>query len=118
MWHGRPVFLKKTRASRPCHCYRNSELTYHGRLAHVFLDRITGQIAEHREHGRDTRDTRVHRVSELTHMSAYQQIPGNIRSLLATKARTWTDHAADLATQYAAMCDETNQRLRRCSEYL
>jgi hypothetical protein len=51
-------------------------------------------------------------------MSLYQQIPGNIRSLLATKAQRWTDHAADLANQYAAMCDETNQRLRRCTEYL
>jgi len=51
-------------------------------------------------------------------MSDYQQIPGSIRSLLATKSQTWTQHAVDLATQYALLCDETNQRLRRCAEYL
>lgn len=51
-------------------------------------------------------------------MSDYQQIPGSIRSLLATKSQTWTNHAADLATQYAQLCDDTNQRLRRCAEYL
>jgi len=38
--------------------------------------------------------------------------------LLATKAQTWTGHTADLATQYAALCDETNERLRRCADYL
>ena len=51
-------------------------------------------------------------------MSDYQQIPGSIRSLLATKSQTWTKNAADLATQYAARCDDANQRLRRCAEYL
>jgi hypothetical protein len=51
-------------------------------------------------------------------MSDYQRIPGNIRSLLATKAQPWTDQTADLARQYAALCDETNQRLRRCADYL
>ncbi len=51
-------------------------------------------------------------------MSDYQQIPGSIRSFLATKAQTWNDHTADLATQYWMLCDETNERLRRCAEYL
>ena len=51
-------------------------------------------------------------------MSDYQQIPGSIRSFLATSARTWTEHSADLATVYATLCDETNERLRRCAEYL
>jgi hypothetical protein len=51
-------------------------------------------------------------------MSDYQQIPGSIRSLLATKSQTWTNHAADLAAQYAVLCDDANQRLRRCAEYL
>jgi hypothetical protein len=51
-------------------------------------------------------------------MSDYQRVPGNIRSFLATTARVWTDHTAELARQYAALCDETNQRLRRCADYL
>ena len=51
-------------------------------------------------------------------MSDYQHIPGGIRSFLATKAQTWSEHSINLATQYAILCDQTNQRLRRCAEYL
>lgn len=51
-------------------------------------------------------------------MSDSQKITDSIRAFLAIKERTWNDDLPDLASSYAALCREANDRLRRCADYL
>jgi hypothetical protein len=47
-----------------------------------------------------------------------QQLVDQIRAFLSGADQTRTDAIADLAAGYAAACRETNDRLRRCGDYL
>src|SRR4051812_2303438 len=51
-------------------------------------------------------------------MPEYQQVVDNIRAILGAVDQTRTDEMAALATAYASLCRETNDRLRRCVDYL
>jgi hypothetical protein len=46
------------------------------------------------------------------------EIVEQIRSYLAVAGRPWNDELADLAAEYAGLCREANERLRRCGQYL
>src|SRR5579859_6359233 len=51
-------------------------------------------------------------------MSDYRQVTDEIRAFLATADRARTPELSSLATEYAALCQEANGRLRRCLDYL
>lgn len=51
-------------------------------------------------------------------MADYEEIPEAIRSFLATEGHPWSEDLGDVASSYAALCREANQRLRRCADYL
>ena len=51
-------------------------------------------------------------------MSDYQQIPEAIRSVLAVDGAGAEEELADLAGNYATLCRDANDRLRRCADYL
>jgi len=51
-------------------------------------------------------------------MGDYQEIPEAIRSFLAAKGHPWSADLTEIATAYAGLCREANDRLRRCGEYL
>jgi hypothetical protein len=51
-------------------------------------------------------------------MADYEEIPEAIRSFLATEGHPWSEDLSDVASSYAALCREANQRLRRCADYL
>ena len=51
-------------------------------------------------------------------MSDYQHIVDQIRTFLAGADQTLSPELADLASQYASLCKEANERLRRCVDLL
>lgn len=51
-------------------------------------------------------------------MAGHQEIPEAIRSFLATEGHPWSEDLTEVATVYAALCREANDRLRRCEDYL
>jgi hypothetical protein len=51
-------------------------------------------------------------------MTDCQQLVDEIRSFLQSTDMTMTDRLKELATRYAEACQEANQRLRRCEEFL
>jgi hypothetical protein len=51
-------------------------------------------------------------------MTDYARIVDDIRSFLQCADQTLTDEIRALAEHYAAACRETNQRLRRCEDFL
>ncbi len=48
----------------------------------------------------------------------HSRIVDEIRSLLQSDDQTYRERLKDLAEAYAACCDETNRRLRRCEDFL
>jgi len=51
-------------------------------------------------------------------MADYQQIADRVRAFVAGADQTRSASLADLAASYAQLCQETNDRLRRCVDYL
>ena len=51
-------------------------------------------------------------------MADYQRVVDEIRSFLQSTDQTLTDRLKELAADYARGCQEANQRLRRCEEFL
>jgi hypothetical protein len=51
-------------------------------------------------------------------MTDYQRIVDDIRSFLQASDQSHTDSLRRISTEYEAACQEANQRLRRCEEYL
>lgn len=51
-------------------------------------------------------------------MADHQHIVDQIRAFIAATDQTKTPELADLAAEYAALCNEANARLRRCTDYL
>lgn len=51
-------------------------------------------------------------------MADYQRTVDDIRSFLQSSDQTFRESLRDLATAYADCCQEVNERLRRCEEFL
>jgi hypothetical protein len=53
-------------------------------------------------------------MSDMGHLEIVEQIC----SFLASKDPRWNDELTDIAAEYASVCREANDRLRRCTDYL
>ncbi|HMC64682.1 MAG TPA: hypothetical protein VKI65_07070, partial [Gemmataceae bacterium] len=51
-------------------------------------------------------------------MTDYQRIVDDIRSFLHSSDQTQSEALKEMAVAYAGACQEANQRLRRCDEFL
>src|SRR5713226_10194189 len=51
-------------------------------------------------------------------MVDYQRVVDEIRSFLQSNDQALTDSLKALAVEYAGACQEVNQRLRRCADFL
>src|SRR6516225_2446967 len=51
-------------------------------------------------------------------MINYQEVVDELRSFLDAKDQTYSDQLKATAAQYAEACQQVNQRLRRCEEFL
>src|SRR4051812_43580101 len=51
-------------------------------------------------------------------MPDYQQVVDAIRAFANSLDQTRSDEVPELATSYALLCREANDRLRRCADYL